>query len=66
VRYHIQKPGVTLTAYCGRRVGTPGGKIYPGVQAMLPSWFKTHRYPEIIDAATCKACRKNYGKEPER
>lgn len=56
--YHVQKPGTTLKTYCGRRVGTPGGKIYPGVHAELPEWFATHQFPEVVEEVTCRACKK--------
>lgn len=56
--YHIQKRGETLRTYCGRRVGTPGGEIYPGVRAEWPEWFDEHTSPDVIEPATCKACRK--------
>jgi hypothetical protein len=59
MKYHILKPGVTLKAYCGRRIGTPGGKIYGGVQAMRLSWFRNHPHPKIVDPKTCKTCARN-------
>jgi hypothetical protein len=59
---HIQKPGAMLETHCGRRIGTPGGKIFPGVHAELESWFREHPYPEVIAPGTCKACRKLAGK----
>ena len=53
--YHIQRD--SFTALCGRRVGTPGGKIYPGVHVQTAEWFKSHRYPDAINPVTCKSCK---------
>jgi hypothetical protein len=59
---HIQKD--SFVSFCGRKIGTPGGKIYPGVRVELPSWFETHPYPHVVEGRVCKACLKAFGRNP--
>ena len=62
--YHIILPGTSGSrTYCGRRAGTPGGTIYPGVPARNLHWFLKHSYPELILKATCQTCWRATEKE---
>lgn len=54
--YHVQAD--SFKSVCGRRIGTPGGKLYPGVHVQLAEWFKTHTYPDAIKPVTCATCSK--------
>lgn len=61
--YHVQKNGSRPWTFCGRRVGTPGGQIYPGVRAMPTKWFDGHNWPKNVLPSTCKTCLRAAGKE---
>lgn len=54
--YHVQRD--SFISFCGRRIGTPGGTIYPGVHTQPVEWFKTHSFQEAIQPVTCGACAK--------
>ena len=53
--YHIQLD--SHHSMCGRRSGTPGGKIYPGVKVHRWDWYASHRYPEAVAKVMCKQCQ---------
>lgn len=55
-KIHVQKVGEILKTYCGRRVGTPRGIIYPGVRAEIPQWWRGHPYREVVNEIACQRC----------
>lgn len=61
--YHVMRDSVKTL--CGRRIGVPGGVIYPGVDAYPRAWFEGHRYPDAIEPVTCRACAR-IAKLPQR
>lgn len=58
---HVQKVGEILRTHCGRRIGTPRGRIYPGVRACLPSDLEGHPHPDVVRDGICRSCLKVSG-----
>ena len=53
-KIHVQ--GDSFVSLCGRRIGVPGGKIYPGVHVETSEWFITHPYPHVLNGRVCRQC----------